>query len=81
MATGDGEPETGWSANRLRRRFDLTRMETAVAQGLLDGLSYKEIAEEFAIARETVHSHVKAIHRKAEVGTTRQFIARLLFGR
>jgi DNA-binding CsgD family transcriptional regulator len=68
-------------SERLRSRFDLTRMETAVARGLLDGLSYKEIAEEFEIGYETVHSHVKAIHEKAGVGTTRQFIALFLSGR
>jgi DNA-binding CsgD family transcriptional regulator len=77
----DGRKSEGSSSERLRSRFDLTRMETAVARGLLDGLSYREIAEEFEIAYETVHSHVKAIHRKAGVGTTRQFIALFLSGR
>jgi DNA-binding CsgD family transcriptional regulator len=66
---------------RLRFRFDLTRMETAVACGLLNGFSYREIAEEFGIGYETVHSHVKAIHRKAEVQTTGQFVALFLSGR
>ena len=61
--------------NRLRARFSLTPMEAVVAQALLDGLSYKEIAQEYEISTETVHSHVKAIHRKADVTTTRQFTA------
>jgi DNA-binding CsgD family transcriptional regulator len=77
----DGRKSEGPPSERLRSRFGLTPMETAVARGLLDGLSYKEIAEEFAIATETVHSHVKAIHRKADVATTGQFVALFLSGR
>lgn len=74
-----GEPAAPF--DRLRRRFGLTPTEASVALALVDGLSYKEIGAEFDISTETVHSHVKAIHRKADVGTTRQFIALFVSGR
>jgi DNA-binding CsgD family transcriptional regulator len=69
------------AGDRLRRRFGLTPMEAAVARALIDGLSYREIAAEFEISTETVHSHVKAIHQKADVATSRQFIALFHSGR
>jgi DNA-binding CsgD family transcriptional regulator/uncharacterized protein YlaI len=81
VVTVPGQAESESPVDRLRRRFGLTRTEAAVAQGLLDGLSYREIGDEFDITSETVHTHVKAIHRKADVSTTGQFVARCLSGR
>jgi DNA-binding CsgD family transcriptional regulator len=78
---GAGPEEEPRRSDRLRLRFGLTPMESAVAGALIDGLAYKEIAEEFAVSTETVHSHVKAIHRKADVDTTRQFVALFFSGR
>jgi DNA-binding CsgD family transcriptional regulator len=60
--------------DRLTRWLGFTRMESRVAEGLLDGLTYAEIAERLGISYHTVHTHIKAIHRKAAVGTN----ARLL---
>jgi DNA-binding CsgD family transcriptional regulator len=65
--------------DHLRVRFGLTAMEAVVAVALVDGLSYREIAGEYEISVETVHSHVKAIHHKTGVATTRQFVALAFF--
>jgi DNA-binding NarL/FixJ family response regulator len=41
----------------------------------MDGLSYREIAEEFSVSFHTVHDQVKAIYRKSGVRSARQFVA------
>jgi DNA-binding CsgD family transcriptional regulator len=66
---------------RLRLRFGLTQTESAVAQALIDGLSYREIADEYGVSVHTVHTQVSSIHHKADVQTTRQFIALAHFDR
>lgn len=59
----------------LESRFGLTPAESAVAIALMDGLSYREIAEEFSVSFHTVHDQVKAIYRKSGVRSARQFVA------
>lgn len=60
----------------LRRRFELTPTECAVAAKLLDGHTYQEIASRLGMSVHTVHSHIKAIHRKADVRSSLQFVTR-----
>jgi len=59
----------------LRSRFGLSRMEAQVACALADGLTYQEIADRHSISYHTVHSHVKAIHRKAGVSSNGKLLA------
>ena len=59
----------------IARRFGLTATEAAVADILLQGSTYEAAGRLLGISRNTVHTHVKAIHRKADVTTTRQFTA------
>jgi DNA-binding CsgD family transcriptional regulator len=59
----------------LRSSFGLTRTEAVVAALLTEGLAYSEIAEELHISYNTVHTHAKAIHRKAAVPTTGRLTA------
>jgi len=60
---------------RLRERFAFTKTEAEVAVGLVEGLSYAEIAEKLGVSYHTVHTHIKAIHTKAFVATTGELIA------
>ena len=60
----------------LRRRFELTPTECAVAVELLGGKTYQAIARSLGVSVHTVHSHVKAIHRKADVTSSLQFVSR-----
>jgi DNA-binding CsgD family transcriptional regulator len=67
---------TGTSlAAALRSRFGLSRMEALVACALADGLTYQEIADRSHVSYHTVHSHVKAIHRKAGVPSNTRLLA------
>jgi len=50
-------------------------MEGLVACALADGLTYQEIADGNRISYHTVHSHVKAIHRKAGVSSNTRLLA------
>jgi DNA-binding CsgD family transcriptional regulator len=59
----------------LRERFGLSPMEAVVACGLLDGLTYDEIANRCGISYHTVHSHVKAIHQKTGVTSNGKLLA------
>ena len=61
----------------LRERFRLTRMEAAVTSALAEGLTYDEIAQLFCISYHTVHSHIKAIHLKAQVSSTARLLAKI----
>lgn len=60
---------------RLRERFGFTKTEAEVAVGLVEGLSYDGIARKLGVSYHTVHTHIKAIHRKASVATTGQLTA------
>jgi len=71
-----GETSAGTDlAAALRSRFNLSRMEALVACSLADGLTYQEIADRNHISYHTVHSHVKAIHRKAGVSSNGKLLA------
>ncbi len=61
--------------DRLRSRFGFTKTEAEVAVALVEGCSYDEIAKKLGVSYHTVHTHVKAVHTKAEVGTTGKLIA------
>ncbi|HEY6931245.1 MAG TPA: helix-turn-helix transcriptional regulator [Thermoanaerobaculia bacterium] len=62
----------------LRQRFGLTRMECIVACALADGLTYAEIADRCSVSYHTIHSHVKAIHAKANVKSNSRLLALIL---
>ena len=65
-------------AAALRNRFGLTRMEAVVACLLAGGLAYGEIADKECISYHTVHSHVKAIHKKVGVSSNIRLLALIL---
>ena len=60
---------------QLTSWLSLTPMEGRVAESVLDGLTYAEIAGRFGISYHTVHAHIKAIHRKAGVRTNARLVA------
>lgn len=47
----------------------LTSRENDIAQGILDGLSYQQIAERHQIALDTVRMNVKKIYKKLQINS------------
>ncbi len=54
----------------------LTPKEKLVVAGLIDGLSYKKIAESFGNSIETIRSHIKSIYKKLEVNSRAEIVAK-----
>lgn len=58
----------------------LTQKEKEVVLGLVDGLSYKMIAERIGVSIETVRQHIKNIYRKLHVNCKAEVITKSLRG-
>ncbi len=58
----------------------LTIRQQEIVQGLVDNLSYKEIASRLDIGLETVRDHIKNIYRKLQVNSKTEVIRKKLDG-
>ena len=56
--------------------YKLTEREKEILEKLIQGLSYKQIASECSIARETLNTHMKNIYRKLDVHSRSEVAAR-----
>jgi len=54
----------------------LNQKEKQIVQGLVDGLSYKMIADRISVSHDTVRFHVKKIYRKLHINTKIELIGR-----
>lgn len=59
---------------------NLTSREQDIVNGLVDGLSYKMIADRFDISIDTVRAHIRNIYKKLHVNSKAQVIAKSLRG-
>ncbi|MEM9833840.1 MAG: response regulator transcription factor [Bacteroidota bacterium] len=59
----------------------LSEREQEVVDGLVEGLSYKLIADKMCISVDTVRFHIKKIYRKLHVNSKAEVIARALKGK
>jgi DNA-binding NarL/FixJ family response regulator len=57
-------------------RLDLTDREQQVLRGLVDGLSYKQVAAALDISLGTVRSHITAVYRKLQVHSVAEAVSR-----
>lgn len=58
--------------------YDLSIREKEILTLLVDGLSYKLIADKLFISYETVHSHIKNIYQKLHVNSVNEAISKAL---
>ena len=58
----------------------LTPRQEQIVQGLVDGLSYKMIADKYLISLETVRDHIKKIYKKLQVNSKAEVIRKKLDG-
>lgn len=69
--------------NRPAKRTEeelLTSREQNVVTGLVDGLSYKMIADRYEISIDTVRAHIRNIYKKLHVNSKAEVIAKSLRG-
>lgn len=55
----------------------LTARELQIANGILEGLSYKMIAQKYTISLDTVRIYIKRIYRKLQINSKGELIAQL----
>jgi DNA-binding NarL/FixJ family response regulator len=67
-------------ANKPEPQSPLTAKEKELVVGLVDGLSYKMIAERMGISVETVRFHIKNIYQKLHVHSKAEVITKSLRG-
>lgn len=61
--------------------FDLSKRETEILALLVEGLSYKMVADKLYISYETVHSHVKKIYQKLHVNSVNEAVSKAIRNR
>jgi len=88
-----GSPMTPTIANRVlkmvksqhpsdpKNLFNLTEREKEILSCLVEGMSYKLIADECTISIDTVNVHVKNIYKKLQVHSKSQAVAKAIRGK
>ncbi len=61
-----------------RSDYELTTRETEILNSLIDGLSYKKLAEKYFISISTVRTHIGHIYEKLHVNSNAQAVAKAL---
>jgi DNA-binding NarL/FixJ family response regulator len=59
---------------RKKQAEALTAREKQIVQGLVDGLSYKLIADRLSISIDTIRTHIKKIYTKLEINSKTELI-------
>lgn len=60
------------------QEYELTVREKEILYALVDGLSYKKIADKYCVSISTVRTHICSIYQKLHVHTKAQAVARVL---
>ncbi len=58
-----------------RQEFNLSEREMEILHGLVNGLTYKMLAEELFISIDTVRSHIKKLYEKLHVHSRNEAVA------
>lgn len=68
------------NVSQKTKESDLTPREHDIVNGLVDGLSYKMIADRYDISIDTVRAHIRNIYKKLHVNSKAEVIAKSLKG-
>ncbi len=63
---------------RTKREMDLSPKQIEVIEGLVDGLSYKALAERLGISVSTIKTHIKRIYEALHVKSKSEAVAKYL---
>jgi DNA-binding NarL/FixJ family response regulator len=61
--------------------YQLTTREKEILYSLVDGLSYKKIADKYCVSISTVRTHICNVYNKLHVNSKSQAVAKVLRGR
>ena len=61
-------------------RVELTQKERDIIAGLVDGLSYKLLADRMGLSIDTIRFHIKNVYRKLHVNSKGEVISKSLRG-
>ncbi|HLR77316.1 MAG TPA: response regulator transcription factor [Balneolaceae bacterium] len=67
-------------ASKKNSEYNLTDREHDIVNGLVDGLSYKMIADRLDISIDTVRAHIRNTYKKLHVNSKAEVIAKSLKG-
>ncbi len=62
-------------APKQRRETTLTPRQTQITDALVEGMSYKMIADKLMISTETVRDHIKKMYKKLEINSRGELIS------
>jgi DNA-binding NarL/FixJ family response regulator len=66
------------SRPQITEEYSLSNREHDVLRGLVDGMSYKMIAERHSISLDTVRTHIKHIYEKLHVHSKSEAVVKAL---
>ncbi len=69
-----------FSPKPKENKTNLTPRQLQIVQAIVDGLSYKMIADKFSISTNTVRDHIKKIYRLLEINSKGELIRKSLDG-
>ena len=69
-----------YDRGQKQQESNLTNREQDIVNGLVDGLSYKLIADRLDISIDTVRAHIRNIYKKLHVNSKAEVIAKSLRG-
>ncbi len=67
-------------APRASKSGELTSRQHQIVEAVVEGLSYKMIADKLLISTDTVRDHIKKIYRKLEINSKAELIAKKMKG-
>lgn len=67
-------------APRASKEGELTPRQHQIVEAVVEGLSYKLIADKLLISTDTVRDHIKKIYRKLEINSKGELIAKKMRG-
>ncbi len=69
-----------FAPRKMAQDDPLTPRQLQIAQGLVDGLSYKMIADRLNISVETVRDHIKKVYKKLEINSKAELLKKNIDG-
>ena len=64
--------------SHIKEDFRLTTRENEILYSLIEGMSYKKLAEKYFISISTVRTHIRHIYEKLHVNSKSEAVARIL---